>query len=349
MILPTRIPSPTPEEQAALEEWRTVRRTGIGSSDAASACGLDKYRSSLQLWGEKAGLLAEPDLDDVEVVYMGRVLEPVIREEINRRTDFEVVPYDSEDLAGAFPDCELAGIWNGQPLYRHKTERWRLVSPDGFVRATREIEFTDDTGTVVLVPGELLLLECKSVGFYAGADWDAEPPIRPLMQVTHGMATLGLKATIVAAMVERNFRPYYQPLNDRLALNMLQRERALWGCVESMTEPPFTQEVDPRAWIEAHDRLHPDDTGEEVEVDAVVDDLLETRDELKERIKKTEEHAKAIEARLAEALKDATFGRTPSGRKFSRKTIAVSGGTIERKPYTYRRLHVGKPTAPAAV
>jgi len=37
------------------EDWLTVRKGGIGSSDAASAVGLNPYKSQLQLWMEKTG------------------------------------------------------------------------------------------------------------------------------------------------------------------------------------------------------------------------------------------------------------------------------------------------------
>ena len=32
------------------EDWLSVRRNGIGSSDAAAAVGLSPYKSQLQLW-----------------------------------------------------------------------------------------------------------------------------------------------------------------------------------------------------------------------------------------------------------------------------------------------------------
>ena len=37
------------------EDWLTVRRRGIGSSDAAAAVGLSPHKSQLQLWMEKTG------------------------------------------------------------------------------------------------------------------------------------------------------------------------------------------------------------------------------------------------------------------------------------------------------
>lgn len=37
------------------DDWLTVRKQGIGSSDAATAVGLNPYKSQLELWMEKTG------------------------------------------------------------------------------------------------------------------------------------------------------------------------------------------------------------------------------------------------------------------------------------------------------
>lgn len=37
------------------EEWLKWRSTGLGGSDVATICGLNKYKSPLQLWLEKTG------------------------------------------------------------------------------------------------------------------------------------------------------------------------------------------------------------------------------------------------------------------------------------------------------
>jgi hypothetical protein len=37
------------------DDWLEVRRTGIGSSDAAAAIGLNPYQSQLELWMQKTG------------------------------------------------------------------------------------------------------------------------------------------------------------------------------------------------------------------------------------------------------------------------------------------------------
>jgi putative phage-type endonuclease len=42
-------------KQLPREDWLTVRKQGIGSSDASAAIGLNPYKSQLELWLEKTG------------------------------------------------------------------------------------------------------------------------------------------------------------------------------------------------------------------------------------------------------------------------------------------------------
>lgn len=42
-------------QELTRDDWLAVRRTGIGSSDAAAAVGLNPYMSPLELWLDKTG------------------------------------------------------------------------------------------------------------------------------------------------------------------------------------------------------------------------------------------------------------------------------------------------------
>jgi predicted phage-related endonuclease len=41
------------------QQWLEVRKQGIGSSDAATACGLNPYMSMLELWMIKTGRMQQ--------------------------------------------------------------------------------------------------------------------------------------------------------------------------------------------------------------------------------------------------------------------------------------------------
>lgn len=72
------------------EQQREARIHGLGGSDAPVILGVSPFKSAVQLWLEKTGQ-AEPDnLDDVEVVQWGNILEGVVAEEFSRRTGIKL-------------------------------------------------------------------------------------------------------------------------------------------------------------------------------------------------------------------------------------------------------------------
>jgi len=64
------------------QEWLQTRRQGIGSSDAAAACGLNPHMSMLELWMLKTGRISQSVdqtmTDHYSPLYWGNQLEPLI-------------------------------------------------------------------------------------------------------------------------------------------------------------------------------------------------------------------------------------------------------------------------------
>jgi len=90
--------------------WLELRKTGIGSSDAAAAMGMSPWTSAYSLWAEKRGLL--PDTPDNERFLWGRLHEPLILREASRRH------WIKGEVA-----CGL--------MLRSKQYPWMLANPDG--------------------------------------------------------------------------------------------------------------------------------------------------------------------------------------------------------------------------
>ena len=63
------------------EDWLTLRKKGIGGSDAAAVCGLNRWRGPLDVFLDKTS--ESIDNTDSEAMYWGRVMEPVLREEFS--------------------------------------------------------------------------------------------------------------------------------------------------------------------------------------------------------------------------------------------------------------------------
>ena len=62
-------------DQMSEEEWHSLRRSGLGGSDAGGVMGMSKYVSPLGICMTKTGRIAEEDVGDLEAVKIGNLLE----------------------------------------------------------------------------------------------------------------------------------------------------------------------------------------------------------------------------------------------------------------------------------
>jgi len=75
-------------ENMAYEDWLEHRKLGIGGSDASVVCGINRYKSPVELWMEKTDLL--PYQEAGEAAYWGTLLESLVRDEFTKRTGINV-------------------------------------------------------------------------------------------------------------------------------------------------------------------------------------------------------------------------------------------------------------------
>ena len=75
-------------ENISYEDWLELRKQGIGGSDASVVCGINKYKSPVELWMNKTGQI--PPQEAGEAAYWGTLLESIVRAEFTRRTGIEV-------------------------------------------------------------------------------------------------------------------------------------------------------------------------------------------------------------------------------------------------------------------
>ena len=75
------------------EDWLQVRRQGIGSSDAAAACGIHPYLSMLELWMIKTGRMTsdiDENIEGYSPLYWGNTLEPMVAKYYQEHTGNKV-------------------------------------------------------------------------------------------------------------------------------------------------------------------------------------------------------------------------------------------------------------------
>lgn len=187
------------------------RSTYLGGSDAAAACGIDPYRSSVDLWLVKTGRKEADDLSENQAVRWGTLLEPVVRREYAAQTGFAVEP-------GRF--------------LLHPGFQWLAANVDGFATPAGQPR---------------RVLEIKTAGLRQSHLW-GEPgsdavPMPYVVQVMHYLLVSNLDVADVAVLVGgQDFRVYTVERDPDVIEWMIEREAAFWDCVTS-GKPPDERRV----------------------------------------------------------------------------------------------------------
>ncbi len=175
------------------------RRSGLGGSDSAAACGVSRWRSPLDVYLEKRG--EAPAFEGNEYTKWGELLEPVIRQKYSDETGRIV----------RLPEHTL----------RHHAIPFILCHPDGV---------TDD--------GRLFEAKNTRHDHGWGEPGSDEIPQEYLVQVQHNMLVTGLTVADVAVLVAgSDFRIYEVHADVELQELLVDRESELWRRIER-AEPP---------------------------------------------------------------------------------------------------------------
>ena len=188
------------------DDWLSVRKNGIGASDAAAAVGLSPYKSMLELWMEKSGRdanLPKPDPDDTtEPVWWGQILEPIVAASYTKQTGNKVRRVNA--------------------VLRHATISFMLANVDREVLGNRDVQ----------------LLECKTAGEFGARLWRDGVPEYVQVQVQHQLAVTGKQAADVAVLLcGQRLDVHRIERDDALIARLIELEAAFWRFVETDTPP----------------------------------------------------------------------------------------------------------------
>ena len=253
------------------EDWLAVRTRGIGGSDAASACGLNPYKSQLELWMEKTGRdgnLPKIDPNDEESpTYWGTLLEPIVAAHYTKRTGHRVRRINA---ILQHPDPDKA---------------WMLANIDREVIGTEEVQ----------------ILECKTAGINGARLWKGGVPEYVQLQVHHQLAVTGQRAADVAVLLGgQHLEVHRIERNEALIERLIQLERRFWHYVEDDIPPPADGSESAELALRC---LYPEDSGQELDfrqernLSAAFADLVSIRQSIAEQEK--------VEAQLKQALQQA--------------------------------------------
>ena len=188
-------------------EWLDIRKQGIGSSDCASACGLNPYMSMLELWMIKTGRVKQSIEDESEghaPLYWGKQLEPLVAQYYSMHTNYKVRRVN-------------AGLQHRDP-----DKHFMLANLDYSVVGDADVQ----------------ILECKTAGEYGAKLWRDGVPLYVLCQVQHQLAVTGKKAAHICVLICGHETRIFKVIRSESVIqHIINAERYFWECVEKDTPP----------------------------------------------------------------------------------------------------------------
>ena len=190
-------------ENMPYEDWLEYRKQGIGGSDASVVCGINRYKSPVELWMEKTGQL--PHQEAGEAAYWGTQLEPFVRAEFTKRTGIEVSRRNE--------------------LLQSEEHPFMLANLDGICEVP-------DVGPCIF--------EAKTASAYKVGEWEDAIPDEYALQLAHYMAVTGYAGAYIAVLIGGNtFKWKFIERDEELISMLIQLETDFWNHVQDGTPPPL--------------------------------------------------------------------------------------------------------------
>jgi putative phage-type endonuclease len=298
------------------EDWLAVRKGGIGSSDAASAVGLNPYKSQLELWLEKTGrdgALPKLDPHDEESpAYWGNILEPIVAAHYTKRSGNRVRRINA---VLQHPDPELP---------------WMLANIDREVIGAEDVQ----------------ILECKTAGINGARLWKEGVPEYVQLQVMHQLAVTGKQAADVAVLLGGQHLEIHRIERDeRMISRLIELERKFWDYVVTDTPPPADGSDSADKALRC---LYPADSGQVVDFSAnpaLAIAYVELKS-VRHSIAQQEKRESQLKQTLQQAMGEATRAQFSSGYitwKKAKDSTALDVATmLKEKPYLQARYTLVK-------
>lgn len=293
------------------DEWLSVRKHGIGSSDAAAAVGLNPYQSQLELWLEKTGrdaLLPKSDPHDEDSpTYWGNILEPIVATHYTQRTGNRVRRINA---VLQHPDPTL---------------NWMLANIDREVIGASDVQ----------------ILECKTAGINGARLWKDGVPVYVQLQVMHQLAVTGKLAADVAVLLGGQHLEIHRiERDDELIARLIELERDFWNYVQRDTPPPADGSDSAEQALRC---LYPQDSGSTLDftqnplLSGAFDELQSVRASLELQGKREAELKQQLQQAMGDASRAQFANGSVSWRKAKDSMVLNVSLLLKEKPYLLAR------------
>ena len=172
------------------KEWLTYRKKGIGGSDAGAVCGLNPYRTAIQVYQDKISEEIE-ELDN-EAMRQGREFEDYV--------------------AKRFMEATGKKVRRANAIFYHEKYPFMLADVDR------------------MVVGENAGLECKTASPYMADKWEnGKIPLSYQIQCYHYMTVCGADAWYIAVVIfGKGFRYYKLERDEEMIADLIRIEQDFW-------------------------------------------------------------------------------------------------------------------------
>lgn len=290
-------------------EWLESRRSGIGASESAAACGLSKWEAPLALWARKTEGI---DAIQTDVMLLGNLMEPAIREYHSHKTGLEVVQ--------ASPG-----------LFRHKDLPYVLCSPDAFLSDGSIGEYKR-TSWRVYSEDEL------------GEEGSGDVPVDWFFQAQHTLSVIPEAPCVRFGVLldGTDLKQFVVERDQRVIDGLLPRVGEFWSLVEGKTPPDvdFTKSSALSAVKLAYRSVI---EGTSVALDTDDEKQWSRYQRLGKVAKACKEAQEKITSRMLAKMKDNQTGKFPSGANLSRVQIAASHVPAHTRRSYIRLFHKKAP------
>lgn len=172
------------------KEWLKYRKQGIGGSDAGAVCGLNPYRTAMQVYQDK--ISEETEEIDNEAMRQGREFEDYV--------------------ARRFTEATGRKVRRANAMFYHEKYPFMLADVDR------------------MVVGENAGLECKTASPYmTDRREDGKIPLSYQIQCLHYMAVCNADAWYIAVLIYgREFKYYRIERDEEMIADLIRIEEDFW-------------------------------------------------------------------------------------------------------------------------
>lgn len=251
-------------EGKTLEDWKILRKTGIGGSDAGAVIGVNPYRSTMNVYLDKISI--ETEQQENEAIRCGHDLEQYVADRFTEATGLKVRKSNF--------------------MYRSVEHPFMLADVDR------------------LVVGEDAGLECKTCNAYNASAWeDQSIPESYIVQCYHYMAVTGKKIWYIACLI-MGVGFVYRKLcwDDAIIMGLIETEQRFWydHVVPRIIPKPDGSDSCSKALNLLYPNAQSDIT---LELDEV-EEKLNRRAEILKEVELLEQEQKEIEQTVKLAMED---------------------------------------------